>query len=105
MLKFLRMGRTAQNRSFNYIPRYYDERKERLDAILDRGRDKGDPESIKARISAANSRARSDRRGGMSHRQQSRSQFVRVLLILLALTTIAYYLVGIYLPSLAAYLE
>ncbi len=98
------MGRTAKNRSFNYIPRYYDERKERLDAILDRHRDKDDKESMKARISAANSRARSNRRG-LSYRQQSRSQFVRVLLILLALTTIAYYLVGIYLPSIAAYLE
>ncbi len=98
------MGRTAKNRSFNYIPRYYDERKERLEAILDKHKDKGDAESMKSRIASANQRARSNRRG-LSYRQQSRAMFVRVLLILLALTTIAYYLVGIYLPSLAAYLK
>jgi len=104
MFKFLKMGRTARNRSFNYIPRYYDERKERLEAILDKHADRTDADRMKARISAGNMRMKSNR-GGMTHREQSKAMFVRVLLILLALTTIAYYLVGIYLPSIAAYLE
>ena len=97
------MGRSNQNRSFNYIPRYYDARKERLDAILSQD-DNEDIDGMKSRIASANMRARSNRRG-VSHRQQSKTMFVRVLLILLALTAIAYWLVGIYLPSLAAYLE
>jgi len=104
MFKFLKIGRTTRNRSFNYIPRYYDERKERLDAILDKHADRTDADRMKARISAGNKRMKANR-GGTTYREQSKAMFVRVLLILLALITIAYYLVGIYLPSIAAYLE
>jgi len=104
MFKFLKIGRTTRNRSFNYVPRYYDERKERLDAILDKHVDRTDGDRMKARISAGNIRMKANRRS-ISYREQSKMMFVRVLLILLALTTIAYYLVGIYLPSIVAYLE
>jgi len=103
MFKFLK-GRTAKNRSFNYVPRYYDERQERLEALLDKHSDQTDADRMKARISAGNLRMKSNR-GGRSYREQTKAVFVRVLLILLALTTIAYFLVGIYLPSIAAYLE
>ena len=92
----------AKARPFNYIPRFYDEEKDRLRSKYE---DKDmSPEAIKARIARANQRARHKRRG-LTDRSQSRAMFVRVLLILLALLVITYWLLGLVLPALDKYMH
>lgn len=100
MMNFFKT-KIAKHRSFNYVPRYYDERKERLQAILDRDTS---VDGMKSRIASANSRARFRRRG-LTNRQATRAMFIRVLLIILGLLVITYLLVSLYLPVLVRFLE
>ncbi len=98
-MSLLRKSKLAKARKFNYVPKYYDKRKERLESLLNKGN--GDAESMKARISAGAFSANRSR----DMRGASKGITVRVLLILIALIVITYLLLGLYIPSLEAFLN
>ena len=50
-MSFIRFGKRIKNRSFDYVPRYYDQEKEELEKRMKRYRSKpGDTELSKERI-------------------------------------------------------
>ncbi len=100
-MSLLRKSKLAKARKFNYIPKHYDKRKERLNVLLDKGNGSTDAEAMKARISAGSFGT------NRSHDMRSASKgiTVRVLFILIALIVITYLLLGLYIPSLEAFLD
>ncbi len=97
--------KTPRHQKFNYIPRYYDPQKERLEEILAqaRGEGKDETELAKSRISSS-----FQRRTG-SHRS-SRSGFVTrsnilLLAIIVILFGLTYLLLTVYLPNFISQIE
>ena len=92
-MKFKFLNNTLQNRKFDYQPRYYDERKERLEKRKEQIRrvESGEmsPEERKQMLREA-MRAESDR-AGYRHSQRQSSN-VRIFTLLLVLMGLFYFL-------------
>ena len=97
--------RTPKHQKFNYIPRYYNPQKERLQEILNdaRGEGKSDAEIAKSRISNSFRRRtgsyRSPNQGFMS---RSNILLLAIIVVLFGLT---YLLLTVYLPEFIAKIE
>jgi len=92
-MKFKFLNNTLQNRKFDYQPRYYDERKERLEKKKEQIRraESGElsPEERKKMIRDA-MRSESDRAGYRQRQRQSSN--VRIFTLLLVLMGLFYFL-------------
>ena len=98
---FLNFGKRIKNRSFDYIPRYYDQEKEELEKRLKRYKSsEGDTELTKERIRGG-FRRKYQAKDDYSSRSQKRSN--RILLITLTvLIILTYIFLTEYLPKIVA---
>jgi hypothetical protein len=93
MLERIRFMKVNRNKQFDYTPRYYDERKERLNKLVDRYK----KEDKNLDTSSAEYRAKIKQRIEQNWElnsatsSQSRAANVRLILILGALLLAAYY--------------
>ena len=94
MLKLFGKRGLRRPRAFNFIPRSYDEERERFAAL----REQSGAEGAKARIADGFQRHRTRK----SARGQGRAAAFRVLLILIILVIITYGLLTMFLPQLQA---
>lgn len=103
-MSFFKMGSRFKNRSFDYIPRYYDPAKEELEQRV-----KGYNEKVDA-TEIAKSRIRRGFRGGgvdtrkYSQRVRKRSTF-RLLGIIVFLVLVTFLILYKYLPQIVAAIE
>ncbi len=80
---------TRKPRQFHYQPRYYDPRKEQLQAIVSRAEQAADTESspdvklAAARVELAFREARARRRGGIAQKQLRRTMLIFGVLAML----------------------
>ncbi len=95
-----RLSRLPKHKSYNYTPKYYNERKEELQEILDgvEERKSEDINGMKARISRG-------LKGGASTDRSYRKRRVRhsnyrLLLVIIFLLFLAYIIVTVYLPDI-----
>ena len=96
--------KTPKHQKFNYIPRYYDPQKERLEEIINNAKagNSNDTERAKSRISQ-NFR----RRGHSSNynRNVSRRSNILLLAIIITLFALTYLLLTVYLPRFIHQIE
>jgi len=91
------LGKRFRNRSFDYIPRYYDEDKENLERRLGT-QQSNDPNAVKLRIrSGFQKKYRVDSRIASSANKASN---IRLLVIVILLLTITIILLLKFVPSL-----
>ncbi len=103
-MSFLRFGKKIKNRTFDYIPKYYDQDKEELEKRLKRYKPQpGDTELTKQRIRGGFRRKYNTKDEYVS-RSQKRSNLILVatLIILIILT---YVFLSEYLPRIVATFE
>ena len=87
-MSFLKFNKRPKHKRFDYIPRYYDPKKEELDKIVDSYKKMDDTDSAKSRIKSG---LRSKYRGDTSYkRSQERSANIRLISIIFVLFMIAY---------------
>ena len=92
------LGKRMKNRSFDYIPRYYDEDKENLERRLG-AQQSNDPNAVKQRIrSSFQQKYRVDSKVTSSANKASN---IRLLLIVVLLIAITLVLLLKYVPALA----
>jgi len=82
-------GKRPKHKKFDYIPRYYDENKERLSALVDQhSGDPKDQDKLKSRISSG---LRQRYVGDESYRKSNiKKSNIRVIYILLVLCFVSY---------------
>jgi hypothetical protein len=92
--------KTPKNSTFQYIPRFYDERKEELENFHNQYDEEQDPEVVKARV-LRKMRSRYYSRGKYAKKaiRKSRITVIMIALVLLALSI--FILVG--LPEITSY--
>lgn len=96
--------KTPRHQKFKYVPRYYDPQKERLEEIIKNAKGEGstDTDLVKSRIS----RSFKNRGSSQSYRSNStRRSNMLLLVILIALFTLAYLLLTVYLPRFLQQIE
>ena len=87
-MSFFKFNKRAKHKKFDYIPRYYDPKKEDLENIVDSYKDMNNAVSAKNRIRSG---LRSRYRGDTSYkRSQQRSANLRLISIIFILFLIAY---------------
>jgi len=92
------LGKRMKNRSFDYIPRYYDEDKENLERRLG-AQQSNDPNAIKQRIrSGFQQKYRVDSRVTSSANKASNIRLLVIVILLVAITLI---MLLKYVPALA----
>ncbi|HMQ08602.1 MAG TPA: hypothetical protein PKC30_14985 [Saprospiraceae bacterium] len=85
---FLKFNRVPKHRKFEYIPRYYDPKKEELDKIVDSYKLKNDSDATRERIRSG---LRNKYRGDQSYKKsQNRSSNIRLASIIILLFFISY---------------
>ena len=91
-------GKRMKNRSFDYIPRYYDEEKERLEQRLGTNKS-NDPNAVKQRIrSGFKQKYRVDSRVTSSANKASNMRLLVIVVLLIGITLI---MLLKYVPALA----
>lgn len=97
--------KTPKHQKFNYIPRYYDPQKERLNEIIRQAKGDGvsDTEAAKARISGS-FRRRSGGYQSSTKGFRSRSNIL-LLAIIVVLFGLTYVLLTVYLPDFISQIE
>ncbi|NJL76446.1 MAG: hypothetical protein HC892_16940 [Saprospiraceae bacterium] len=106
-MAFFRFVRTPKPQKFNYIPRYYDPKKEELKSRLelaDKSKEQ-DPDAIKARISNNFKRRAASSGFGSSRSKQIRASNIRFILIVAGLILLSMYILNQNLPGLEQFLE
>jgi len=86
---FISITKTRKPRQFNYSPRYYDERKERIQAIIARAREESG-EARTAECSTARMQLEFQEARAKRTRRMAKVQRRRTLLILGALVLLLY---------------
>ncbi len=87
-MSFLKFNKRPKHKRFDYIPRYYDPKKEELDKIVDSYKDMGDADAAKSRIRSG---LRHKYRGDASYkRTQERSANIRLISIIFVLFLVTY---------------
>jgi hypothetical protein len=87
MLKF---NNTPKNKKFDFIPRYYDPKKEGLEDIVNAYKDPNDPDAVKNRIRSG---LRNKYRGDSDYkRKHERSANIRLISIIFVLFVVTYLL-------------
>jgi hypothetical protein len=94
---FLSFFKTPKPQRFNYMPRYYDPQKERLDGLLGRNKDGevSQTDLAKARISSAFRKRSVKSEYSKKMAKRSNLLLLAIIVILFALT---YLLLTVYLP-------
>jgi len=91
-------GKKFKNRTFEYIPRFYDQDKEDLERRLGTGSDSNDPNSVKLRIrSGLKRKQKVDQRVASSARKAAN---IRLLVIIGAIVLLTVLILTKYLPKL-----
>ena len=90
--------KTPRHQRFEYKPRYYDPRKEKIDQIVKsaRGESNSDTELAKTRISSA---FRRRTKSHISTKQSMRKSNILLLAIIVILFGLTYLLLTVYLPE------
>jgi hypothetical protein len=87
-MSFLKFNKRPKHKRFDYIPRYYDPKKEELNKIVDSYKDLDDTNSAKDRIRTG---LRNKHRGDSSYkRSQERSANIRLISIIFVLFMVTY---------------
>jgi hypothetical protein len=86
---FISITKTRKPRQFQYIPRYYDERKERLQALIERAQ-KENGEMTEGGFSAARMQLEFQEARAKRTKRTAKAQQRRTLLILGALVLLLY---------------
>jgi len=87
-MSFLKFNKRPKHKRFDFIPRYYDPKKEELDTIVGAYKDKNDTTITKERIKSG---LRSRYRGDSAYkRSQERSANIRLISIIIVLFLLAY---------------
>ena len=87
-MSFLKFNKRPKHKRFDYIPRFYDPKKEELDKIVDSYKEMGDADAAKTRIRSG---LRNKYRGDSSYkRSQERSANIRLVSIIFVLFLITY---------------
>jgi len=97
--------KTQKPKQFNFKPRHYDERQERIDEIMERNKteNRSDPEAMKSRIQAGfQTRGAVDRSYESKIRRKSNKTLVITMVVLLLLS---FLLLNTYLPDLIKLVE
>ena len=103
-MAFLRFGKRVKNRTFDYVPRYYDQDKEELEKRLKRYKPKeGDTELTKQRIRGG-FRRKYQVKDDYTSRTQKRSNLI-LLATLVILIFVTYIFLVEYLPKIIASFE
>ena len=92
-------------KQFNFKPRYYDEKKEKLQEIIDRHKDEAriDPDAMKSRISyGIQNRGRVDKSYESSIRSKSNR---RLLIVLVVLVLLSFLLLSKFSPEIINLIE
>jgi len=97
--------KSQKPKQFNFIPRHYDERQEKIDEIMARNKEENisQPEAMKSRIQAGfKTRGSVDR----SYESNIRRRSNRTLLItMVVLVLLSFLLLSIYLPDILKLVE
>lgn len=93
MLERIKFMKVNSHKKYGYVPRYYDERKERLKAMISQYEDDGQFEQDSAEY-RARMKQRMERNWNLNteHSTQSRASNVRLIVILVALITVTYFI-------------
>lgn len=95
ILERIRFMKVNKNKSFNYTPRYYDERKERIQKIKDSYSEDDDVDSTTAeRQARMREKLQSSWQLGETYSKSSKAANIRLILIFAALLLGAYYILG-----------
>jgi cytoskeletal protein RodZ len=97
--------KTPKPKQFNFKPRHYDAKKEKLQEIIDRHKDesKTDPDAMKSRISYGfQNKGRVDKSYESNIRRKSNR---RLLLILVVLVLLSFLLLSKYSPEIINLIE
>lgn len=95
MLERIRFIKVNRNKKFDYAPRYYDERKEKLRAMADRYEKKeGEVTDDEAFRNQVKTRMQNSFSIQDEYKNKSRASNIRLLIILGALVLICYYIFG-----------
>ena len=87
-MSFLKFNKRPKHKRFDYIPRYYDPKKEELDKIVESYKNMEDADAAKNRIRSG---LRNRYRGDASYkRRQERSANIRLISIIFVLFMVAY---------------
>lgn len=91
----IKLVKLPKHRQFDFTPRYYDERKERLQKREEEIAKELGLEGTENKRREINFRAKLNVKGGMAgHRRKANSQSnMRLIIILVALVAVAYYLI------------
>lgn len=93
MLERIKFMKVNSHKKYGYVPRYYNERKERLNAMISQYEDDGryEPDSAEYR---ARMKQRMERSWNLNteHAAQSRSANIRLIIILAALIAVTYFI-------------
>lgn len=99
------LSKLPRHKHYNYTPRYYNERKEELNEVLEKveQRKSEDVDGMKARISH-------QLKGGAStdrsyRRRRVRHSNYRLILVILFLLMLAYVILNVYLPDVFSVLS
>ncbi len=103
-MAFFSFFKTPKHQRFNYIPRYYDPQKERLDEILGKHKGEGlsETELAKSRISSS-FRRKSYR--SSANKDAIRRSNILLLAIIVVLFGLTYVLLTVYLPEFMSLFE
>ncbi|MEE9373436.1 MAG: hypothetical protein V3V00_10320 [Saprospiraceae bacterium] len=103
-MSFFRMGNRFKNRSFDYVPQYYDPAKEELEQRVQGYNEKDDATEI-----AKNRIRRGFRKGSVDTSKYSQSvrkkSIIRLLGIIVFLVLVTFYILYIYLPQIVRMVE
>tara|TARA_B100000508_G_scaffold118450_1_gene98546 strand:+ start:63135 stop:63464 length:330 start_codon:yes stop_codon:yes gene_type:complete len=91
MLERIKFMKVNKNKRFEYTPRFYDERKERLQKMKEAYNDDGNPEDLQRRERMRDNMKTS---WGLesAHTRQSRAANIRLVIILAALLLGSYFI-------------
>lgn len=91
MLERIKFMKVNKNKRFDYTPRYYNERKERIEKMKAAYSDEGDTDTVQRRERMRDNMQTS---WGLesAHTQQSRAANIRLIIILAALLVATYFI-------------
>lgn len=85
---FIKFNKVPKHKRFDYIPRYYDPKKEELEKLVDSYKKTDDVEATRERIRSG---LKNKYRGDQSYRRsQQRSSNIRLISIILILFLVSY---------------
>ena len=93
MLERIKFMRVNSHKRYGYVPRYYNERKERLNAMISQYEEDSEYEQDSAEY-RAKIKQRMERSWNLNaeHSNQSRSANIRLIIILAALIAVTYFI-------------